>query len=56
MKRALVVLGALLLVLLAILIGRALTLRSMQITAAPAPALAIDRDAALKVRIIGRLG
>ncbi|HUP62483.1 MAG TPA: M20 family peptidase [Thermoanaerobaculia bacterium] len=47
MKRALLVLGALLLILLAILIGRALVLPSMQIAAPAAPPLSIDRDAAL---------
>jgi len=47
MKRLLIILGAALAALLAILVIRAATATSMQVTAPPAPALAIDRDAAL---------
>jgi len=47
-KRALLFLGAILLLLIAILIGRTLTMSSMQIAAQAAPPLAIDRAAALQ--------
>lgn len=48
MRRVLAILFVLLLALAAVLAGRALTLRSRQIAVAPAPPLAIDREAALQ--------
>jgi carboxypeptidase PM20D1 len=47
MKRLLLFIGAVLLILVAVLLGRALTVKSMQIAAPAAPPLRIDRSAAL---------
>lgn len=48
MKRLLAAVLAALVVLVAVLVGRALTIDSRQMTASHAPPLALDRDAALQ--------